>query len=73
MASIENQSVAPNGSRYAPSGVLVGGTRQRYFSGTYFKPHKVPKNAPTPTSQVHIIPVIFRDAVLGAFDAIRVY
>jgi hypothetical protein len=45
----------PNGSRYP----LVGGTRQRYFSGTYFKPRKVPENAQTPTSRVH--------AVLGAF------
>ena len=37
---------------------LVGGTRQRHFSGTHSKPHKVPENAPTPTSRVH--------AVLGA-------
>ena len=37
---------------------LVGGTRQRHFTGIHFKPHKLPENAQTPTSQVH--------AVLGA-------
>ena len=35
----------PNGSRYAPSGVLVGGTRQRHFDGIIFKQSKLPKNA----------------------------
>jgi hypothetical protein len=45
----------PNGWRYP----LVGGTRQRYFDGTNFKPHKVLENAQTPTSRVH--------AVLGGF------
>jgi len=40
----------PNGWRYAPSGVLVGGARQRHFDGTNFEPHKLPENAPTPTS-----------------------
>ena len=44
--------------RYAPSGVLVGGTRQRHFIGTSFKPRKGLENAQTPTSRVH--------AVLGA-------
>jgi hypothetical protein len=39
-----------NGLRYAPSGVLVGGTRQRYFDGTHFKPRKLPENAQTPTT-----------------------
>jgi hypothetical protein len=46
---------APNGWRYP----LVGGTRQRHFDGTNFKPHKVPENAQTPTSRVH--------ALLGSF------
>ena len=46
----------PNGWRYP----LVGGTRQLYFDGTNFKSHKLPENAPTPTSRVH--------AVLGVFD-----
>jgi len=45
----------PNGLRYP----LVGGTRQRHFDGTNFKPRKLLKNAPTPTSRVH--------AVLGSF------
>ena len=44
----------PNGLRYP----LVGGTRQRHFDGTSFKPRKLPENAQTPTSRVH--------AVLGA-------
>jgi hypothetical protein len=39
---------APNGWRYP----LVGGTRQRRFAGTRFKPRKLPENAPTPTSRV---------------------
>jgi len=34
----------PNGLRYP----LVGGTRQRRFDGTNFKPRKVPENAQTP-------------------------
>jgi hypothetical protein len=46
---------APNGLRYP----LVGGARQRHFDGTNFKPRKLLKNAPTPTSRVH--------AVLGSF------
>jgi len=45
-----------NGWRYP----LVGGTRQRHFAGTNFKPHKLLENAPTPTSRVH--------AVLGGVD-----
>ena len=51
----------PNGVRYP----LVGGTRQRHFNGTHFKPRKVPENAPTPTSRVH--------AVLGAVPDFRSY
>jgi hypothetical protein len=47
--------LAPNGLRYP----LVGGTRERHFDGTSFKPRKRPENAQTPTSRVH--------AVLGAF------
>jgi len=35
-----------NGLRYP----LVGGTRQRRFAGTNFKPRNVPENAQTPTS-----------------------
>jgi len=40
----------PNGLRYP----LVGGTRQRHFAGTNSRPRKVPENAPTPTSPVHL-------------------
>jgi len=38
---------------------LVGGTRQRHFTGTSLKRHKLLENAQTPTSRVH--------AVLGSF------
>jgi hypothetical protein len=38
-----------NGVRYP----LVGGTRERHFSGINSKPRKVPENAQTPTSRVH--------------------
>jgi hypothetical protein len=31
---------------------LVGGTRERYFAGTNFKPRKVLENAATPTSRI---------------------
>jgi hypothetical protein len=41
----------PNGERYP----LVGGTRQRRFDGTNFKPRKMPENAQTPTSRVHAV------------------
>jgi hypothetical protein len=41
----------PNGWRYP----LVGGTRQRHFAGTSFKPRKVLENAQTPTSRVHAV------------------
>ena len=44
-------SLQPNGLRYP----LVGGTRQRHFAGTNFKPHKLPENAQTPTSRVHAV------------------
>ena len=37
-----------NGWRYP----LVGGTRERHFAGTNFKPRKVPENAQIPTSRV---------------------
>ena len=47
----------PNGVRYP----LVGGTRQRHFDGTHFKPRKLPENAQTPISRVH--------AVLGGMNA----
>jgi hypothetical protein len=40
-----------NGLRYP----LVGGTRQRRFDGTSFKPRKLPENAQTPTSRVHAL------------------
>ena len=46
-----SSGVPPNGERYP----LVGGTRQRYFIGTNFKPHKLPENAQTPTSRVHAV------------------
>ena len=36
---------APNGLRYP----LVGGTRERHFTGTNLKPPNVLENAPTPT------------------------
>jgi hypothetical protein len=34
---------------------LVGGTRQRYFDGTHFKPRELPENVQTPTSRVHAV------------------
>ncbi len=40
-----------NGWRYP----LVGGTRQRHFTGTNSKPRKLPENAATPTSRVHAV------------------
>ena len=33
----------------------MGETRERHFDGTNFEPRKVPKNAQTPTSQVHAV------------------
>ena len=56
---IQKKRVPSNGLRYP----LVGGTRQRHFDGTNFKPGKLPENAPTPTSRVH--------AVLGALSEKR--
>ena len=50
----------PNGWRYP----LVGGTRERHFDGTSFKPRKLLKNAQTPTSRVH--------AVLGSLYEMKV-
>jgi len=41
----------PNGLRYP----LVGGTRQRHFAGTSFKPRKPLENAATPTGRVHAV------------------
>src|SRR6266540_6683332 len=40
-----------NGWRYP----LVGGTRQRHFAGTHFRPRKLPETAATPTSRVHAV------------------
>jgi hypothetical protein len=42
---------APNGERYP----RVGGTRQRHFDGTNFKPRKLLENAATPTRRVHAL------------------
>ena len=41
----------PNGWRYP----LVGGTTERRFGGTSFKPRKLLENAQTPTSRVHTV------------------
>jgi len=41
----------PNGLRYP----RVGGTRQRHFAGTNFKPRKLLENAQTPTRRVHAV------------------
>jgi hypothetical protein len=41
----------PNGVRY----LRVGGTGQRHFAGTNFKPHKRLENAATPTRRVHAV------------------
>jgi len=41
----------PNGLRYP----RVGGTRQRRFDGTNFKPRKLSENAATPTRRVHAV------------------
>jgi hypothetical protein len=46
----------PNGLRYP----LVGGTRERRFAETNFKPRKTLENAQTPTRRVH--------ALLGAHE-----
>jgi hypothetical protein len=43
--------VTPNGLRYP----RVGGTRQRHFDGTNFKPRNLPENAQTPTRRVHAV------------------
>ena len=48
---LKKKSTLANGLRYP----LVGGTRQRRFAGTSFKPHKVLENAATPTSRVHAV------------------
>jgi hypothetical protein len=49
MASCFVSSISgANGWRYP----LVGGTRQRLFAGTNFKPRKVSENAVSPTSRV---------------------
>jgi len=45
-----------NGVRYrlviSTGSIRRGGTRQRHFDGTNFKPRKLPENAQTPTSRV---------------------
>ena len=57
------------GWRYAPSGVLVGGTRQRDFAGTNSEPRKLPENAPTPTTMA---PALFAgDRVHAVLAALR--
>src|SRR5215216_5110449 len=58
--------------RYAPSGVLVGGTRHSHFDGTNLKPRKLLENVhavPTGCSPTTRAPMLFGDrvhAVLGA-------
>ena len=47
----QEKNMRSNGWRYP----LVGGTRERHFDGTSFKPRKLPENAPTPTSRVHAL------------------
>jgi hypothetical protein len=47
----ENSDVLPNGVRYP----RVGGTRERHFAGTNFKPRKPPENAASPTRRVHAV------------------
>ena len=56
----------PNGLRYP----RVGGTRERRFAGTHFKPRKLPKNATSPTRRVHTYPGGLRDAVLGSYGVL---
>jgi len=46
-----------NGLRYP----RVGGTRERRFDGTSFKPRKLPENAQTPTRRVHAVLARFSD------------
>ena len=58
---LQNDLVLANGVRYP----LVGGTRQRHFTGTNSKPRRLPENAQTPTSRVH--------AVLGGFDEYTIF
>jgi len=43
--------LAPNGSRYP----LVGGTKERHFTGTNLKPRKLSENAQTPTSRENAV------------------
>ena len=45
------QELRANGWRYP----LVGGTRQRHFVGTSFKPRKLLENAKTPTTTVLVL------------------
>src|SRR5512146_1188688 len=56
---LKKNRVPPNGMRY----LRVGGTRQRRFAGTNFKPRKLLENAASPTRRVH--------AVLGNHELAR--
>jgi hypothetical protein len=60
----------PNGERYP----LVGGTRERHFAGTSFKPHKLPENVATPTTMAPAFVAGDRvHAVLGAVCIGRIF
>jgi hypothetical protein len=57
----------PNGLRYP----RVGGTRERHFAGTNFKPHNLLENAATPTRRVHAVLAGFRLLILNPKEIIR--
>jgi hypothetical protein len=48
---------------------LVGGTRERHFDGTNFKPRKLPETAPVPTCWVHALLVSFQSLQLEPFES----